>query len=98
MEFDFVGFDACLMATAETGLMLNSYADYMIASEETEPGIGWYYTDWLTALSKNTSMPTTEIGRNIVDSFVDTCEKGTPARALLCRSLIWAELSTSDPC
>ena len=37
VEFDFVGFDACLMATAETGLMLNSYADYMIASEETSP-------------------------------------------------------------
>ena len=40
IKFDFVGFDACLMATAETAFMLNNYADYMIASEETEPGIG----------------------------------------------------------
>ncbi len=73
VKFDFVGFDACLMATAETALMLTEHADYLIASEETEPGVGWYYTDWLTALGKNPSMPTIEIGRNIVDSFVDTC-------------------------
>lgn len=73
VKFDFVGFDACLMATTENALMLTSHADYMIASEETEPGIGWYYTDWLTELSNNTSMATTEIGRNIIDDFVDTC-------------------------
>ena len=73
VTFDFVGFDACLMATVENALMLNDYADYLIASEETEPGIGWYYTDWLTALSKNTSMSTLEIGQNIIDSFIEQC-------------------------
>ncbi len=73
VTFDFVGFDACLMATLETALMLTDYADYMIASEETEPGVGWYYTDWLTTLGEDTSMPTVEIGKNIVDDFVDTC-------------------------
>ena len=73
VTFDFVGFDACLMATLETALMLTPYADYLIASEETEPGVGWYYTDWLTKLGENTSMPTIEIGKNIVDDFVDTC-------------------------
>ena len=72
-KFDFVGFDACLMATAETALMLTEYADYLIASEETEPGVGWYYTDWLTALGEDPSMPTIELGQRIVDSFVDTC-------------------------
>ncbi len=73
VKFDFVGFDACLMATAETALMLGQHADYMIASEETEPGIGWYYTNWLNKLAKNTSMPTVELGKNIVDDFVETC-------------------------
>ena len=63
VKFDFVGFDACLMATAENALMLTKHADYMIASEETEPGIGWYYTNWLTAYSQNTSMSTLEIGK-----------------------------------
>ncbi len=73
VKFDFIGFDACLMATAENALMLTEHADYMIASEETEPGIGWYYTDWLTALSDNTSMSTIELGRQIIDDFVETC-------------------------
>src|SRR5665647_1333793 len=36
--FDLVGFDACLMATLETAMVLEPYADYMIASEEVEPG------------------------------------------------------------
>lgn len=71
--FDFIGFDACLMATAETALMLDQYADYLIASEETEPGIGWYYTNWLTKLGENTSMPTVDIGKNIIDDFVAKC-------------------------
>ena len=74
-KFDFVGFDACLMATTETALMLAKHADYLIASEETEPGIGWYYTDWLTQLSRNTSLSTLEIGKHIIDDFVDTCAR-----------------------
>lgn len=73
VKFDFIGFDACLMATAETGLMLSEHADYMIASEESEPGIGWYYTNWLTKLGENSSMATTTIGKNIADDFVSKC-------------------------
>jgi hypothetical protein len=73
VTFDFIGFDACLMATLETALVMEPYADYLIASEETEPGIGWYYTNWLTKLSANTSVPTTELGKQIVDDFVDVC-------------------------
>ncbi|MGL4790225.1 MAG: clostripain-related cysteine peptidase, partial [Anaerotignaceae bacterium] len=30
--FDFIGFDACLMATLETAFVLEEYTDYMIAS------------------------------------------------------------------
>ncbi|MBQ5951882.1 MAG: peptidase C11 [Lachnospiraceae bacterium] len=75
MTFDMIGFDCCLMATAENALMLSKYADYMVASEETEPGVGWYYTTWLTNLNKNPSMPTLELGKQIVDSFVEECNK-----------------------
>ena len=73
VKFDFIGFDACLMATAETALTMAQYADYLIASEETEPGVGWYYTDWLTAFGKDPSMPTIQVGQKIVDTFVDVC-------------------------
>ena len=78
VEFDFIGFDACLMANTETALMLAEHADYLIASEESEPGIGWYYTDWLNALSRNTSIPTLELGKVIADSFVSRCRRDTP--------------------
>ena len=81
VAFDFIGFDACLMANTETALMLAEHADYLIASEESEPGIGWYYTDWLTALSRNTSMSTLEIGKNIADSFVRKCGSETPSQS-----------------
>ena len=73
VTFDFIGFDACLMATVETALVVGQYADYLIGSEETEPGVGWYYTDWLTSLSADTSMPTLDIGKQIVDSFTNAC-------------------------
>ena len=97
VTFDFVGFDACLMATLENALMLTPYADYMIASEETEPGVGWYYTDWLTALGENTSMPTVEIGKNIVDDFVDTCASKCRGQKTTLSVVDLAELEATVP-
>ena len=97
VKFDFIGFDACLMATVETALMLDEYADYMIASEETEPGIGWYYTNWLTKLSANTSMPTLEIGKNIVDDFVTTCASQCRGQSATLSVVDLAELSATVP-
>ena len=97
VTFDFIGFDACLMATLETALMLSPYADYLIASEETEPGVGWYYTDWLTALGKNTSMSTLDIGKNIVDDFVDTCASKCRGQKTTLSVVDLAELEMTVP-
>ena len=97
VKFDFIGFDACLMATAETALMLNDHADYMIASEETEPGIGWYYTNWLSKLGSNTSTPTLEIGKNIVDDFVTECGKKCRGQKTTLSVIDLAEFSNTVP-
>ena len=97
VKFDFIGFDACLMATVENGLMLSQYADYMIASEETEPGVGWYYTNWLTSLSKNTSMPTIEIGKQIADDFVAVCDRQCRGQATTLSVVDLAELQATIP-
>lgn len=97
VKFDFIGFDACLMATVENGLMLEKYGDYMIASEETEPGVGWYYTNWLTKLSQNTSMPTVEIGKNIVDDFVDVCNQQCRGQKTTLSVVDLAELANTVP-
>ncbi|MBO4415923.1 MAG: peptidase C11 [Lachnospiraceae bacterium] len=95
IKYDFVGFDACLMATVETDLMLAKYADYVISSEETEPGVGWYYTNWLNALSKDTSMATTEIGKNIIDDFIDECNRTCPGQKTTLSLVDLAELSST---
>lgn len=42
-KLELLGFDACLMATAEIADLFAPYAHYMVASEETEPGAGWDY-------------------------------------------------------
>ncbi len=97
VKFDFVGFDACLMATTETALMLTRHADYLIASEETEPGIGWYYTGWLSSLSDNTSLSTLEIGKEIIDDFVDTCGKKCPGQSTTLSIVDLAEAELTIP-
>ena len=97
VKFDFVGFDACLMATAENALMLTKHADYLIASEETEPGIGWYYTNWLSEYSKDISMSTLEIGKNIIDDFVDTCARRCSGQSTTLSIVDLAELEATIP-
>ena len=97
VKFDFIGFDTCLMGTVENGLMLESYADYMIASEESEPGVGWYYTNWLNKVSKNTSMSTVEIGKTIVDDFVEVCDRQCRGQATTLSVTDLAELGATVP-
>jgi len=97
VDFDFIGFDACLMATAENTLMLTRHADYLIASEETEPGVGWYYTNWLTELGKNTSIPTIELGKKIADDFVDVCAQKCPGQLTTLSVVDLAELEATVP-
>ncbi len=74
INFDFVGFDACLMATVETAFSLKGKSDYLVASEELEPGTGWNYTEIINGLSSNTDMETLELGKIIVDSFIESNE------------------------
>ncbi len=64
-----VGFDACLMATWEVALTMAPHAEYLLASEETEPGHGW---DW-TALSVLKTSPSSDpvaLGKQIIKSFL----------------------------
>lgn len=67
-NFEFIGFDACLMATVETAAIASGYAKYLIASEDLEPGGGWDYV-WLKALSENPDMSGEELGTEIVETF-----------------------------
>ena len=95
--FDWIGYDACLMSTLETALVSAKYADYLIASEEVEPGTGWYYTDWLNALSKNTSIATEELGKLVIDSYVTACRQRSYSAQVTLALTDLAELQSTVP-
>ncbi len=67
-KLEFIGFDACLMSSIEVANTLKEEAHYLIASSETEPGQGWDYT-FLKNINKNTT--TTEVGKTIIDSYMN---------------------------
>ena len=67
-----IGFDACLMSSVETAHLVTPYAKYMIASEETEPCIGWSY-DFLAGIEEDGDGAVT--GARIVDAFTAAGEE-----------------------
>ncbi len=97
VTFDWIGYDACLMSTLETALVSAKYADYLIASEEVEPGTGWYYTEWLNALSRNTSIPTESLGKTIIDSYVSACRSKSYSAQVTLAMTDLAALESSLP-
>ena len=72
-KFEFIGFDACLMATVENANMLVPHARYMFASEELEPGYGWDYTTIGQYLDSNPNCDGAELGKVVADSFYSSC-------------------------
>lgn len=71
---ELIGFDTCLMATVDVAYTFSDIARYMVASEETEPANGWYYSQWVGALADDPSMDGAEIGWIICDAFYEGCE------------------------
>jgi hypothetical protein len=69
MYFDLIVFDACLMGTVETAYALRNHGKYLIASEDSTPAAGLYYTTWISAMERNPQINTERVGRLILDSF-----------------------------
>ncbi len=69
-KFDIIGLDACLMGMGEVYDALAPYARYAVASEETEPSVGWAYAAFLGPLVKNPSMSPKELASLIVDTYI----------------------------
>ena len=64
---EWIGFDACLMGSAEVARLIAPYARYMIASEETEPGGGWDYA----FLKDIEAADGAAAGRSIIDGYFE---------------------------
>lgn len=68
-EFSIIGFDACLMSMMEVGYSLRSKTQYIVASEDVEPGTGWDYNIWLSRLASNVNIFPVALSQLIVDSY-----------------------------
>jgi hypothetical protein len=69
-QFELVGFDACLMSHIEVYAAIAPAARYAVASQETEPAMGWAYASFLQKLADNPAMDGAELGQNIVESYI----------------------------
>lgn len=69
-KFELIGFDACLMGQIEVFGSLYPYSNYMVASEEVEPGYGWSYAAWLEQLAQSPSLDGAGLSQAIVSTYV----------------------------
>ena len=73
------GCDACMMATYEMAAMLSHHnIGYYVASEELEPGTGWYYTGWLEMLKNDPSVSDQDLCIGIIESFMEASLQNEP--------------------
>lgn len=82
-KLDLIGMDACLMSQLEIYSMLEPYAHYAVASEETEPGLGWAYSAFLSLLVYDPSISTADLATNIVETYIDQDERIVDEQARL---------------
>ncbi len=69
-KLDVLDFDACLMATLEVAYELRDTVDYLAASQETEPGDGMPYDDYLKWLVTYPEAPPASFAKAMVDTYV----------------------------
>lgn len=69
-KFELIGMDACLMGHLEVFSALEPHARYAVASQETEPSLGWAYTSFLNDLKLNPAMDGGLLGQKIVESYI----------------------------
>ncbi|MEI7528305.1 MAG: clostripain-related cysteine peptidase [Elusimicrobiota bacterium] len=63
--------DACLMQMIEVAYEVKGLAEYVVASEETEPGDGYTYDSFLGPLAKNPDMDSAALSKIMVDGYTD---------------------------
>lgn len=82
VTFEITGYDACLMATSEVAASLVQSSNYMVASEDVEPGAGWNYTVFLDYLANNPNANGAQIGQAIVDGYASKMESANSVYTL----------------
>ena len=70
-KIDIYGSYACLMQMPEVDYQIKDYTDYVVGSEETEPGDGYTYNTFLGPIVARPSMTAAEVAKTAVDSYRD---------------------------
>ncbi len=65
-----LGFDACLMSMLEVAYQLRDVAQFVVGSQETEPGRGWPYGAILAELVKRPDQDTGALSSVIVEKYL----------------------------
>lgn len=73
--FDLIGMDCCLMSSIEVCCALYDYCDYTLLSEDFEPGCGWSYEGWLSALAKDPAIETPALSKIVIDDSIRIAER-----------------------
>ena len=88
-----------MMGTYEMAAMLSHHnIDYYVASEELEPGTGWYYTGWLEALKNDPSMSDEDVCGCIIESFMEASLANDPDDYLTLSAVKLSEISALETC
>jgi hypothetical protein len=89
-QFALIGFDACLMGTVEVALAMKPFGEYLLASEELEPGHGWDYRNLSLVMDDPGTAPDV-LGRKLVDGFTAQAKEfGTSANITLALTDLYA--------
>ncbi len=68
-KVDILGCDACLMNMFEICYEMQDTANFMVGSEETEPGAGWPYAAILGMLAANPAMSPSDLAKTIAQNY-----------------------------
>jgi hypothetical protein len=77
VDFELIGFDACLMSSLEVASRLYEVAGYMVSSQEVEPSWGWDYKAIIERLMTDPNQSGSTLGITIADSFAKHSEDGS---------------------
>ena len=81
-KIDLLGFDACLMSMLEVVYQVRQSCHIVVGSQEVEPGNGWPYDDILKGLAASPDMSAPDLGKKIVQSYIDYYQMNYPSLAV----------------
>jgi hypothetical protein len=70
-KFDIIGFDMCWLGYIETGYEIMESVNFMVASSDEEPDVGWNYGPPVRELQKNPEMSPFEFAITITNKYIE---------------------------